>query len=64
MTQNSTSSMKEEVSNLTAISKDCISPVDAKSNEVSNFQSKGRANINRGNFVITNANQIITDYEN
>lgn len=58
-----TSSLKEEVSNLTTVSNDCTLPVDAKSNEVSNFQSKGRVDINRGNFVITNSNQIIPDFE-
>lgn len=64
ITQNSPLSMKEEISNLTAISKDCILPVNAKSNEVSNFQSEGRVNINYGNFVMNNSKQIITDYEN
>ena len=64
MTQDSTLSTKEEVSNFTDVSKNCILPVDSISTEVNNFQSKGRTNINRGNFVANNVNQIVTDYEN
>lgn len=59
-----TSSLKEEVANLTAVWKDSSLPIDSKSNEVSSFQSNERIDINRGNFVVANSKQIITDFEN